>query len=39
MKYIWWILIILWSIPETLNMVMTKKCSEIGEFLFKKVGL
>jgi hypothetical protein len=39
MKNIWWILIILWSIPETLHMIITKKCSKIGEFLFKKVGL
>jgi hypothetical protein len=39
MKYIWWILIILWSIPESIYMVITKEPSKIAQFLFNKVNL
>jgi hypothetical protein len=39
MKYIWWVLIILWSIPEIVYMVITKKPSKIAQFLFNKVNL
>lgn len=39
MKYIWWVLIILWSIPETVYIILIKEISKIGEFLFNKVNL
>jgi hypothetical protein len=39
MKYIWWILIILWSIPESIYMIVTKEPSAIAQYLFKKLKL
>jgi hypothetical protein len=39
MKYIWWTLIIAWSIPETIYMIATKEISSISEFLFNKLNL
>ncbi len=39
MKYIWWTLIIAWSIPESIYMISTKEMSSVSEFLFKKVNL
>jgi hypothetical protein len=39
MKYIWWTLIALWSIPESIYMIAIKEMSSVSEFLFKKVNL
>lgn len=39
MKYLWWALIILWSLPETFYMVITKELSKVAQFLFNKVKL
>jgi hypothetical protein len=39
MKYLWWTLIILWSVAEAFYMAITKKESKIANFLFNKVGL
>jgi hypothetical protein len=39
MEYIWWTLIIAWSIPESIYMIATKETSSVSEFLFKKVNL
>jgi hypothetical protein len=37
----WWILFALWSIPETLYIVMNKdkEISKIAKYLSKKVGI
>jgi hypothetical protein len=39
MKYVWWTLIVVWSIPETIYMIATKEISSISEFLFNKLNL
>ena len=39
MKYIWWTLIIFWSIPEMMYMFIKKEPTKIAQFLFNKVGL
>jgi hypothetical protein len=39
MKYIWWILITLWSIPEMVYMIITKEPSKIAQYLYNKVNL
>jgi hypothetical protein len=39
MTQLWWTLIVVWSIPETIYMIATKKMSSVSEFLFKKVNL
>jgi hypothetical protein len=39
MTQLWWTLIVVWSIPETIYMIATKETSSVSEFLFKKVNL
>jgi hypothetical protein len=39
MKYIWWTLIVLWSIPEMVYIVITKEPSRVCKFLANKVNL
>ncbi len=38
-KIFWWITLVLWSIPESIYMVITKKLSKIAIFLFNKLDL
>jgi hypothetical protein len=38
-KIVWWVILILWSIPETFYMIIFKNPSKIAEFLFKKVNI
>lgn len=38
-KTFWWMIAILWSIPEFINIVITKEQSKIANFLYEKLGL
>lgn len=38
-KLFWWSLIIIWSIPESFYMIVTKELSKTAQFLFNKIGL
>ena len=38
-KPFWWILVVVWSLPESIYMFITKEPSKIAKFLFKKLGL
>lgn len=37
--WLWVILAILWSMPESIHIIITGKVSKIGQFLNKKVNL
>jgi hypothetical protein len=39
MKKFWWTLIVIWSIPALVYMIITKEPSKVAKFLLNKVGL